>query len=176
MADVVCQCADVCVLLLISVISTDISWEMLSFLCHRLSAGTLAYWLWLNYSFEPQDCCLAICGPCQWLSGGWRAECWEWYDDERVKMIHALCPLTFPHQQKRYACSLQAQWILAVIQHCFSPTILHDKTFSTCSEICWWIDPYCCSNIVVCHDDACLGGIDRPKPLQLRQFMPTAWQ
>lgn len=29
---------------------------MLSFLCHGLSAGTSAYCLWLNYSYEGRDC------------------------------------------------------------------------------------------------------------------------
>lgn len=152
---------------------------MLSFLCHRLSAGTLAYWLWLNYSFEPQDCCLAMWSMSMTVwgadgpSAGKAAMMGEW-------KWSMLSPLTFLHQRKCYTCSSPARWILAPIQHCFptppSPTILRNKTFPTCSGFCWWIDLYRCSNIVVCHDDACFGGIDHLGPLRLRQFMPTAWQ
>lgn len=156
---------------------------MLSFLCHGLSTGTLAYWLWLNYSFEPQDCCLAM----------WSMSMTVWGLMGRVLRMVAmtggewkwsmLSLLTFLHQQKCYTCSLPARWILALIQHSFffffpppSPTILHNKTFSTCSDISWWIDLSHRSNIVVCHDDACFGRIDHLKVLKLRQFMPTAWQ
>lgn len=149
---------------------------MLSFLCHRLSAGTLAYWLWLNYSFEPQDCCLAmwsmsmtVWGLTDSAGNGMMTGEWKW---------SMRSPLTFLHQQKCYPCSPPALWILALIQHRFfhHQTIWHNKTFSACADICWWIDLRRCGNIVVCHNDACFGGIDHLKLLKLRQFMPTAWQ
>lgn len=34
---------------------------------------------------------------------------------------------------------------------------------STCSDMCWWIHIYCCTNTVVCHADACFVGIDHLK-------------
>ena len=155
---------------------------MLSFLCHRLSAGTSAYWLWLNYSFEPQDCCLATWSMSMTVwgltgqSAGNAAMMGEW----KWSMLSPLTPL---HQQKCYTCSLAVRWVLALIQHRLffffffpSPTILHNKISSTCSDVRWWIDLCRRSNTVACHDDACFGGIDHLKLLKLREFMPTAWQ
>lgn len=127
-----------------------------------------------------------LCGPCQWLSPGWRAELWEWYDNGRLKMIHALSANFSSSAEKLHLFFFSFLFFTSTMNRgpdpAFllfffpSPTILHNKTFSTCSDICWWIDLYCCSNIVVCHDDACFGGIDHLKLLWLRQFMPTAWQ
>ena len=89
---------------------------MLSFLWHRLSAGTSAYWLWLNYSFEPQDCCLATWSMSMTVwgltgqSAGNAAMMGKW----KWSMLSPLTPL---HQQKCYTCSLAVRWVLALIQH-----------------------------------------------------------
>lgn len=152
---------------------------MLSFLCHRLSAGTSAYWLWLNYSFEPQDCCLATWSMSMTVwgltgqSAGSAAMMGEW-------KWSTLSPLTPLHQQKRYTCSLAARWVLALIQHrCFSLhhqlyyAIKHsqhaqmsaDELISAARATRW-----CVTMMHV------FGGIDHLKLLKLREFMPTAWQ
>lgn len=115
-----------------------------------------------------------LCGPCQWLSGGWRAEC---CGDGRGKIIHALSLLTFLHQQKCYTCFFTSTIDLGLdpaLLLFFFFFITNHKIFPTFPDTCWWIDLYRGSNIVVCHDDACFGWIDHLK--LLRQFIPTAWQ
>ena len=172
MAVVVCQCADVCVLLLISVISTDISGDAIVFVsqAERWNIGLLVMvelFIWtggllLGYVVHVNDC-LGADGPSAGNSAMMGEGKWS-----------MLSLLTFLHQQKCYACFLPAQRLLASIQHCFF--ITSHKESPTCSDIRWWIDLCRCGNIVVCHDDACFGGIDHPKVLRLRQFMWTAWQ
>lgn len=121
-----------------------------------------------------------LCGPCQWLSRGMTGQSagnaamigeWKW---------SVLFLLTFLDQQKCYPCFFFLTSTIDIGFHpallFSSPAILHNKTFSPCSDICWWIDLCCRGNIAVCHDDACFGGIDHLKPLKLRQFMSAAWQ
>lgn len=173
MAVIVCQCADVCVRLLISVISTDISGDAIVFVsqAERWNIGLLVMvelFIWttgllLGYVVHVNDC-LGVDGPSAG-NGAMMGE-WKW---------SMLSPLTFLHQQKRYTCFFASTMDLGPVPALLfsSTTTLHNKT---CSDICWWIDLYRCSNIVVCHDDACFGGIDHLKLLCLLQFMPTAWQ
>lgn len=177
---VVCQYADVCVLLLISVISTDLNGDAIVFVsqAERWNIGLLVMvelFIWttgllLGYVVLVNEC-LGVDGP----SAGNGAMMGEW----KWSMLYLL---TFLHQQKCYTWFFfyrhNGSWPRSSIAFFFfsSPTTLHNKTFSTCSDICWWIDLHRCSNIVVCHDDASFGGIDHLKLLRLRQFMPTAWQ
>lgn len=147
---------------------------MLSLLCLEHWLSGYGWIIHLSHRTAAQ-----LCGPCQWLSGGWRAECWERCDSKRSM----LPPLTFLHQQKWYTC-----FILFFYQHgsgSWAPSssdFFHQQPYctkkhvSTPSDICWWIDPFCSSKIAMCCGDACLDGIDHLKLLRLRQCMPTAWQ
>lgn len=154
---------------------------MLSFLCHRLSAGTLAYWLWLNYSFEPQDCCLAMWSMSMmvWELTGQVLGTARWRESENDPRFLSANFFFISRNATLALHQHDGSWPSSSIAFPFflffsSPATFHNKTFSTCSDARWWIELYHCSNIVVCHDDACFGGIDHLKPLRLRQFMPTA--
>lgn len=62
-----------------------------------------------------------LCGPCQWMSVGWRAECWEWCDDGRVKMIHALS-VNFSSSAEMlhlFFCQLNGSWLCSSIAFFF---------------------------------------------------------
>lgn len=146
MAVVVCQCADVCALLLISVISTDIRGDAIVFVsqAERWNIGLLVMvelFIWttgllLSYVVHVNDG-LAVDGPSAG-NGAMTGE-WKWSMLSLLALLH---------------------------QHLFFTCIMHlgpASLFSTCSDICWWNDIYCCSNIVMCHDDACFGGIDHLK-------------
>lgn len=113
-----------------------------------------------------------LCGPRQWLSECWWAECWEQYGDVGEWKWCMLLQQTFLYQQKCFffLCQPDETWTLAL--HFSSSTILHNKTFSPCSDVCWWIDLYCYGSIAVFHDHACFGRIDHFKALRLRQFIP----
>lgn len=140
MAVVVCQCADVCALLLISVISTDIRGDAIVFVsqAERWNIGLLVMvelFIWttgllLSYVVRVNDG-LAVDGPSA-RNGAMTGE-WKW---------SILSPLALLHQHLFFIC---------IVHLGPNPASL----FSTCSDICWWNDTYCCSNIVMCHDDAC---------------------
>lgn len=107
----VCQRADMCALLLISVISTGVSGDAVGvFLCRRRSAGNIPGY-----------------GGIIHLSGAMMAG-WKW------SMLY--------------------------LRH-FGPNPALSPSFQrSCSDICWWVDIFCCANIGMCHADACLVGID----------------
>lgn len=157
MALVVCQRADVCVLLLISLISADISGDAIVFVsqAERWNIGLLVMvelFIWttgllLGYVVHVNDCLRAD-----------GAECWERCDDGRVKMIHALSANSSSSAETLHLFFSGTMGLGADPASLFfppSPTILCNKTFSTCSDVRWWIDLCRRSNTVVCHDDAC---------------------
>lgn len=117
MAVVVCQCADVRVLLLISVMSMDVSGNAIVFVSQTehwniglLVMVELFIWttgLLLGYVVHVNDC-LEPDGPS--AGNGTMTGEWKW---------SMLSPLTLLHQQKCYTCSLPAWRILALIQRRF---------------------------------------------------------
>jgi len=128
--------------------------------CYRfcVTRWALEYWL-IGYGWIihlKHRIAVWLRRPCQWLSGGWRGECWKPFSVGRVKMMHALLANLSPSAEKTN------QRILVLIQHffCYHQTILHNKTFPPYSDIYWWIDLCCRNNIAVCHDDACFGRTD----------------
>lgn len=187
MAVAVCRCTDVCVLLLISVISTDTKRGCDRFYVTGWSAGTSAYWLWLNYSFGAQSWCLAMWSMSMtvWrLAGvevgsstgnGAMTAKWKWSMRSST---------SFLHQQKRWSSFFTStadpppppSSSSIHLPSFSSTTICLNKTLATRSDIRWWIDPRCQRNILVRHDEACFSGIDRLGPLKPRQFMPATRQ
>lgn len=68
----------------------------------------------------------SLCGPRQWLSERWWAECWEQYGDVGEWKWWMLLQQTFLYQQKCFF-SLPAWWNLDVIQRCIS----HSRPYCT---------------------------------------------
>lgn len=176
MAAVVCQRADVCVLLLISVISADTSGDAIAFVsrAERWNVGLLVMaelfirttGLLLLYVVGVNECLR-----------GWWAECREHYTDVGEWKWSMLSLQTFLYQQKCYKKKNKKKNLgLDPAPPFSSQNILRNKTFSPCSDVFWWIDLRCYGIIAACHDDACFGRIDHLETLWLRQFVADSWQ